>query len=141
MRTVTRNAKKTLKIRELAGALVKECPEKDWKSQIICLHAFVRDRIKYVRDINGVETIQTPEKTLEYGYGDCDDKSTLLASLLEATGHPTRFVAISLDGKNYCHVFPETLLGRNTWIALEATEKWPAGKKPYSPFSPLVVYN
>ena len=40
--------------------------------------------------INGVETVQTPLRTLENEAGDCDDKSLLTATLLETFGFSTR---------------------------------------------------
>lgn len=115
--------KKSMIVRGLALRLVRHNPQKDWSGEIRDLHAFVRDNIRYVRDIRHVETIQSAEKTLEFGQGDCDDKSILLASLLESISHPTRFVAISLsdDPENYVHVFPETKIGER-WVSLETTE-------------------
>ncbi len=53
------------------------------------LHRFVRDNIRYIKDIRDVETVAYPDITLQQGQGDCDDKSVLLASLLESIGHPT----------------------------------------------------
>ena len=80
-------------IREMAVRLTMGCPQKDLVSEVKCIHRFVRDQIRYVRDINGVETVHTPEKVLEYGAGDCDDKTVLTAALLESIGYRTRIVA------------------------------------------------
>lgn len=129
MRDLTRAGKKTLRVRETAGSQTRSCAQKDWPCEVRALHAFVRDSIRYVGDINGVETVQSPDKTLEYGYGDCDDKSVLLASLLESIGHPTRFVAIGFQSGVYEHVYVETLIGTR-WIALETTEPVEAGWAP-----------
>ena len=129
MRAVTREYKKNMRVRERAGSLTKSCEQKDYACEVKKLHAFVRDSIRYLGDINGVETIQTPDKTLEFGYGDCDDKSVLLASLLESIGHPTRFVAIGFTPGVFEHVYVETLIGRR-WIALETTEPVEAGWQP-----------
>ena len=129
MRALTREGKKTLRIRERAGALTNGCGQKDYACEVKKLHAFVRDQIRYLGDINGVETVTSPEKTLDYGYGDCDDKSVLLASLLESIGHPTRFVAIGFESGIFEHVYVETLIGTR-WIALETTEPVEAGWQP-----------
>jgi hypothetical protein len=82
------------------------------------LHAFVRDRIQYVNDVNEVETLQTPLYTLQCGAGDCDDKATLLNAMLESCGYKSLFFAIGLDGGPFQHVLGGVLLGRRR-ICLE----------------------
>ena len=129
MSKLVRHFKKNIEIRTLALSLVSDVPgHKNWTSQIKAIHAWVRDNIQYVRDIRGVETLATPIKTLEFRAGDCDDQAVLLASLLEAIGHPTRFVAMKQSTfGGYVHVYTETKIG-NRWYPLETTEKFPAGK-------------
>lgn len=134
------DSKKLLSIRQLALQLTGDLPQKDWRGEIERLHRFVRDKIRYVKDIRGVETVQMPVRTLEFGQGDCDDKSTLLASLLESLGHKTRFVAIAFAPDKFSHVFVEAKLGRG-WIALETTEPKPAGWRPKTPHQRMVVHN
>ena len=68
-------------------------------------------------------------QTMEFGQGDCDDQSVLVASLLESIGHPTRFIAIGFGPANYQHVFAETKVG-NKWLPVETTEDWPLGFIP-----------
>jgi len=120
MSGLVKEYKKALPIRTLALQLVKRNGQKDWLGEVRKIQEFVRDRIRYVKDIRGVETLQTPVKTLEFGQGDCDDKSTLVAALLESIGHPTRFVAVGFSGQ-FAHVLVETKIG-NKWIAVETTE-------------------
>jgi transglutaminase-like putative cysteine protease len=146
MRALTQQYKTALPLRTLAAQLVQDCTQKNWACEVKQLHAFVRDRIRYVRDIHGVETVQSPDKTLELGYGDCDDKATLLATLLQTIGHPVRFVAIGTRTVgDYSHVFVETQIGPNgktglpRWIALETTEPVPAGWSPPKQISRMVV--
>lgn len=121
MSGLVKDGKKSLPVRLLALRLVENNQQKNWLGEVRNIHAFVRDRIRYVKDIRGVETLQTPEKTLEIGQGDCDDKSTLVASLLESIGHPTRFVAVGFRGAGFAHVLVETKIG-NKWVAVETTE-------------------
>lgn len=125
---MVKHFKKDMQIRGLAQTLVSDLPgHKNWTGQIKALHGFVQDNVQYVRDVRGVETLATPLKTLETMQGDCDDQATLLASLLESIGHPTRFVAMkhSTFGP-YVHVYTETKIG-DKWYPLETTEKFPAG--------------
>ena len=129
MSRMVRDYKKTLPIRQQALDLVAGLPgHKNWTGQIKRLHSFVRDNVQYVRDVRGVETLQTPDKTLEFMQGDCDDQATLLAALLESIGHPTRFVAMqAVPFGPFVHVFTETKIG-DKWYPLETTEKFAAGK-------------
>ena len=94
--------------------------------EIASIGGYVRDNIRYVRDINQCETVQSPEVTLQIGAGDCDDKATLLAALLMAVGNDCRFVACD-QGQGYSHVWTQCLLG-DKWIDLETTENVPVGQ-------------
>lgn len=127
MARLARAGKKSLPVRLAAQQLTNHLPQKDWLAEVAELHRFVRDRIRYVRDVRGVETVQAPERTLQLKSGDCDDKATLLAALLESIGHPARFHAIGFRRGHFSHVFPETRIGRR-WLALETTEPWEVGE-------------
>lgn len=140
MRQCVRDGKKTLAIRVKAMELLQGIPPKHWGAEISALFYFVRDDVRFTRDIRGVETIQTPDKTLEFGQGDCDDKSTLLASLLESVGHPTRFVAVGFQPGEYEHVYVETRFGEG-WLPLETTDPVEPGWYPPGVVSKLVIHN
>lgn len=121
-----RQYKKDPGIMTLARQLCDHLPDKDYGAEMTCLQHFVRDQIRYVRDIHEVETLQTPIRTLEIRSGDCDDKSTLLAALLASVGFPTRFVAVGFKDGPYSHVLAEAQLGTR-WIPLETIV---AGREP-----------
>jgi transglutaminase-like putative cysteine protease len=140
MRQFTRAGKRHYPLRVLALSLVKHNGHKDWFGEVRDIHAYVRDTIRYVRDIVDIETLATPQNTLEIGQGDCDDKSVLLASMLESIGHPTRFVAVGFTPGNYSHVLVETKIG-NKWIALETTEPVNMGWFPPGVVSRMVMHN
>jgi hypothetical protein len=129
MAGIVKAAKLSIPVRDLAISLTNSLPQKDYAGEIRRIFSFVQNNIRYVRDIDGYETLQTPEKTLEIGAGDCDDKSTLLAALLAVIGAPTRFVAIGFKPEEFHHVFVEVKLGPN-WFGLDATENKPAGWSP-----------
>lgn len=131
MARLVREYRKSLPIRELALSIVRQVAgHKNFRGQVAALHSWVQDNIQYVRDIEGVETVQTPLKTLDYMQGDCDDQSVLLATLLMSVGFRPRFVAIKTDSYGpFCHVFTEVSAGKK-WLPLETTERWPAGKGP-----------
>lgn len=129
MRDIARRYKSdptiVLKARELTAGL----GAKNYYGEIRALHQFVRDSIRYVKDPLGVETIITPDKLLQIGQGDCDDKATLLASLLESIGHPARYVAVGFSPGDYSHVFVQTRAGAG-WLNLETTEPVAPGWGP-----------
>lgn len=113
-------------VRRKAESLVMMLPPRQWFAEIRALQEFVRDQIRYVRDPVSVERVQTPEQTLQSQQGDCDDKSTLLAALLDSIGHPARFAALGFSGRGngFSHVLVETKV-KNTgqdmrdWMPLE----------------------
>lgn len=111
-----------------ALALVERLRPYDTEGEIQALNAFVRDRIRYTRDVLGVETVQTPQATLMIGQGDCDDKATLLASLLMSIGIPAKFGMIR-RGNTYLHVFTIASC-RGKPIDCETTLPVPCGTLP-----------
>lgn len=140
MRELVRQGKIDMTIRQLALKLVAHLPQKAWRAQINALFEFVREEIRYVHDINGIETLHTARKVLELGSGDCDDKAILLASLLESVGHPTRFMAIGFAPDEYEHVLVDTKVG-DFWLPLDATEPFDAGWNPPNVVSRLIIKN
>ena len=126
---IARQVRTSYIIRKLAVQIVSDVRQKAWLDEVRAVQEYVRDHIRYVKDIRNVETISTPEKTLESGAGDCDDKSLLAASLLESIGHPARFVAVGYSPGSYCHVLVETRIA-NRWIPVETTENVPLGWYP-----------
>lgn len=105
-------------IRELALGIVRALPPQDYAGEARAVFQWVQRSIRYVRDVRGVETVQTPEKTLEYRQGDCDDMVTLLAALLESIGHEVRFVAMGTEPGRFSHVFAQVRLG-GRWVSMD----------------------
>ena len=141
MRAYADEYKVTPLVRETATRLVKTLPQKDYFNEIRALFNYVRDSIRYTRDIYGVETVQTPQYTLEHRVGDCDDKATLLASLLESIGFETRFHAMGRKVGGICHVIVEV---RNPvtglWIPLETTQNVEMGWMPPDVYQHIYYY-
>jgi len=128
-----------VKVRRVALGLVNELPPNDDVSEVRALWHYVRDAIRYVRDVRGVDTLQSPRTTLELTQGDCDDKSLLLASLLESIGYATRFaVAATSPRGSYNHVYVEAFVPKvGKWIPLESSVAgFPFGRALRS-FEPL----
>lgn len=117
-------------IRELSASLIHACPERDDGCEAAALQVFVRDQVRYTRDVLDVETLQTPLNTLGYleqpdgtylaadppqAKGDCDDKATLLAACLLSVGIGGRFCALGVNGMHFDHVLTQARIrGRGT---------------------------
>ena len=127
------------RIRELALCIVGVVPGKHYRSEIDRIFVWVRDHIRYTRDVRGVETVQTPVKTLDYKQGDCDDQCTLLAALLESIGVQTRYKAVGFTPGHYQHVFLEARDDNSgEWIGLDPTERVDMGWKPPNPKAVMI---
>lgn len=133
MRSLVREYRRHPTIRAAALSITFTTPERDQPAEVEALFAFVRDHVRYVRDVHEIETIATPTKTLETRMGDCDDQAALLAALLESIGYPTRFVVASYNGsRRYSHVYLQALAGRQ-WLDMDPTEDRALGWAPPKP--------
>ena len=101
--------------------------QKDFSGEAGRLLAFVRDEIRYVRDIAQVETLHDAVTILRTKAGDCDDKAILLAALLGSIGFEhVRFVAAAWSPDQFSHVWTQVFLN-GRWVDLEPTEPLPFG--------------
>lgn len=138
MRQLVNQCKTNIQIRQAATNTIFLTPEKDEYSEAEAIFNFVRDNIRYVRDVNDVETLSTPMMTLEGRLGDCDDQTVLLASMLESVGYPTRFVVegYTTPGE-YDHVYMQALV-YGQFISMDPTEQNYMGWSPPDPVSQFV---
>lgn len=124
-------------VRRTVQNIVAGTPEKQWTAEIQKIFGWVKNHVRYLRDPEGTEYVQTPTRHIAnierdgVSFGDCDDMSLLLATLLRSAGYKTKFVIISSPGNNrgtFNHIFTEVSdPSIQTWIALDATMK----DKPY----------
>lgn len=150
MSELVKAGKKNPAIRQRATNLTQDLPQKDRIGEIRAIFNYVQNSIRYVRDIHNVETLHYAEQVMSQEYGDCDDKAILIASLLEAIGHPTRFVAVGFAPGEYSHVFVDVRLGapspsagwlNGKWLSLDTTEPQPMGWRPPGIVEILPWYN
>lgn len=133
MRKAVRTFRVAPEIRGAATSIIFNTPEREQDSEVNALFEYVRDCVRYVRDVFGVETLQSPAKTLALQLGDCDDQTTLLASLLESVGYPTRFVVAAYKPSlAFEHVYLQTLI-RGRWVNADPTEYHALGWAPPRP--------
>jgi len=140
MQSLVDRYKTNIKIRELAQKIINRVPEKNCKLEAATLQNWVRDNIRYTKDIAGVETIGSPDHTLLTRHGDCDDQSILLATLLQSVGHPTRFAAVGNHKNKYNHVYTEVKIN-GQWLPAETTENWQLGEPPPVIKSKMILDN
>lgn len=112
------------KVRALATDILSKAgvPEKNYPAEMVAIHNWVRDNVRYTRDTHGQETLLTPEYMISGKpgsmNGDCDDKAMLVAALLGAVGIPSRFVVVGVTPDRYSHVYLQAK-PKDRWIALD----------------------
>lgn len=134
MQQLAREGSRSMLIRGLALELTgagfggpQGLPQKDFTGEARRLFEFVRDQIRYVKDIDGVENLHPAEWVMAIRQGDCDDKSILLAALLLSIGHTPRFIAVAFEPEAFSHVWVQDFLD-DKWVNLEPTEQLPFGQ-------------
>jgi transglutaminase-like putative cysteine protease len=119
---------RTAALKILRGAGVAA---RDKMAEIYAIYKYVRDVVQFRNDVNDIETLQTPVYTLQMNAGDCDDKVTLLASLLEAVGYKTRFATISQNAAGaMSHIYTQVQLPDQSWLNLETVRPVAIGTAP-----------
>lgn len=104
-------------IRQTAARIsAANCDGRDELCVAGALQNWVRSNIRYTQDVLNVETLQSPDYTLQEGYGDCDDQSMLVASLLLAVSIPAGYCAVGTNGEPFSHVFAVAILRQHTQI-------------------------
>lgn len=93
MKNLVNKYKKDKRIRLLTlGILMKARSGRNKLRQAIAIYNSVVNNINYVSDITDIETIQSPDITIKTKSGDCDDMSTLTATMLSCIGINYSFV-------------------------------------------------
>ena len=120
MRALVRAAKTDPEMLNQAVRCIFMQTEHDQRAECEAIFNYVRSHIRYVRDVAGIETLAHPRMTILRGVGDCDDQSTLLATLFEAAGYLTRFVMAGYSSMDYEHVYCEVFCN-GQWFACDPT--------------------
>jgi hypothetical protein len=138
MRLLTIDGKCQPIVRDTACRIAQRCASQDFLCEIECVFRWVRDNIRYIRDVNDVETVHFADQIMAQRWGDCDDASVLLASMLESIGCSTRFVSVAFAGDDYSHVLAEvdvtaydvpaavptrSDVDGSVWLSLDATTR------------------
>ncbi len=132
MRTIINDAQQNGYIRGAAAQLTSGCISGDSICEISTIFNFVTNGVKYMRDPARKDRFSHPLETLQLRIGDCDCKSILLASLLEAIGHETElvlipghvFVQVHIENTDIVRLPPSAFYvpkNGKVWVPLEST--------------------
>lgn len=82
----------------------------------------IKDNIEFRGEYG--ETLQSPEATINFGAGDCDDQAVLAATMLQSLGYDTRFKTIATHDspQELSHVYVEVMDKQTgAWTPLDPT--------------------
>lgn len=81
---------------------------------------FVQKNVKYIPDISGrVEAIKSARKTLADGFGDCDDYTVLIATILGMIGYEDVRIVLarqSAINTSFNHVYPVVYVNDKRYV-------------------------
>ena len=112
LRNVINNFRHRPQIRSLALRIIRtaSAPQRDKVAQAKAIAQWVKDNIYYVHELP--ERFQWPDETLRTKAGDCDDMTTLVASMCESIGIPCKMVVMCINGL-WSHIFPAAVIGNS----------------------------
>lgn len=102
------------KVRKLALNILAfyNVPSHFYIDESIAIADYIKKKVRYVRDPDGIEYLQDPKDLIEQmeianAQGDCDDMALLTATLLLSIGHQPKFRAVrySKSFGNYNHIY------------------------------------
>lgn len=108
------------RVRKLALSITRHCPARDGDCEARAVFDWTAGRVRYSGDIapvvldpvrgqagtpEDVDTYASPQRTLDFGAGDCDDQSALNAALLSHNGIQTELDITSNTGATWDHIF------------------------------------
>lgn len=115
---------------EAAQNAVRGTPERDDDVDFAAVLRDVRRRMRYTHDPLDAEVVKDPAFVIERTNDpesspepmDCDDASTLCASMLGALGYATKFVTVAADPSrpsDWSHVYVTARRNNGRWVALD----------------------
>lgn len=88
--------------------------------QLDIIYRFVKRNVEYVLDKAGlVESIKSARVTLSDGYGDCDDLTNTIATLVGDLGFENVFIAMARyagGGSSFEHVYPVVYANKQRFV-------------------------
>lgn len=91
---------------------------RDVLGTVRAVHQWVRDHVRFQNEPE--EQVLTPARVLLWRFGDCDDRSGLVAAMLEAVGIPWRLVLLTRHQVPF-HIWPQASV-KGHWVDLETSD-------------------
>lgn len=122
MKKVARKRATHPKVRELALRILEShgVQSQNYIDEALAIGRYVKAKVRYVRDINGVEQLHDPLTLIDQiqkgmAHGDCDDMSLLIATLLLSIGHQPyfRIVRYKAGVGSFQHIY--IVVYENNW--------------------------
>lgn len=130
MRMLTNRAFTHELIRAQAVQAIQGCEPSNKICQQASILAWVKRKMQFVRDPEGVEALHDPVAIAlaihkgQKPWGDCDDFSMYLAALLKSIGLPATFRAVGFNGSPFSHVY---VVGANQTKLDPTRDMWNPG--------------
>lgn len=114
MKRVARERSRHPFVRQLALRILNahKVQSHDYINEALAIGRFVKAKVKYVKDIAGVEQLHDPLTMIDQivkgiAAGDCDDMSLLIATLLLSIGHEPFFRCVRYRNTNgaFNHIY------------------------------------
>jgi len=114
LKKIARERSKHPVVRELALKILQyhHVKSQDYVNEALAIGRFVKEKVRYVRDIHGVETVHDPLMLIEQlkrgeAHADCDDQALLIATLLLSIGHQPFFRIVKYRGRQgaFNHIY------------------------------------
>jgi hypothetical protein len=104
MAALARAGSHSYPIRNLATRITSGVASKDYRGEVAAIYMWVRDTVRYRKDPDGLEWVQSPARTVQELAGDCDDQAVLIAALVGALGHRWHFDTVGPSATVQKHV-------------------------------------
>lgn len=131
---------KTAKARIFTGMAIADFCGTEWcvtphdtAGEIDAIHGFVRRNIRYLEDPFHFDTFDSADRTIELGFGDCDDIAVVAGAVFLHAGFPVRIKVIRTAGnESFHHVY--ILVGTpkqapHTWTPVDPAYYEEAGQE------------
>lgn len=129
MRRLIDHGMKDPYIHELSAGIINLAGVRafDWMGEARAVYNWVRQHIRFTRDVRGKETLHAASDIVRLGIGDCDDFTILICSLMGTIGAKCSIVTVASDPRDpdlFSHVYPEVSIN-GRWVTMDAARRDP----------------
>lgn len=103
-------------------------PQFDFEGERRAVYRWIRQNVRFIRDIDGKETLRAPRETLLVRAGDCDCQTILCCALLKSIGQRVRIITIATQPQApdlFSHVYAEVRDEKGRWLPVDSARRQP----------------